>query len=113
MRRVINRKQIQQTKDYYFNGRPLTFDKDSGYTFSDHPAMDKCVEYFLSLDGFELVGQEKKEVPKQEPKKEKKQSENLNKKNEFTKKTEKKSDFVVKETKADEKTQSKESKKEE
>lgn len=72
MRQIINKNQQQQTQAYYFNGRPIMFNKQSGYTFSDHSNMDATVEYFLSLDGFELVSGKKPSKPKQEVKKEEK-----------------------------------------
>ena len=55
MRTIINKKQTQPTLAVYYNGRPIMFNKDTGYSFSDSSEMDECVNYFLSLDGFELV----------------------------------------------------------
>lgn len=80
MRQIINTKQHNNTASYYYNGRPISFDRKEGTYFSDKKEMDDCVNYFLNLDGFELVSEKKKEEPKQEPPKMKNTSQNVFKK---------------------------------
>jgi len=70
MRQVINKLQVRNSKQYFYKGSPLLFNKVTGYLFSDDKAMDDMVNYFLSLDGFELKSDKKKETPKQTYKKE-------------------------------------------
>ena len=90
MRQVINTKQKNNTQYYAYKGKPVLFSKKDGYKFSDHPAMDEMVNYFLSLDGFKLVTAEKKEQPKQQPKEQKKEHKKEFKKEEKVKEVPKK-----------------------
>ncbi len=66
-RRIINKKQKSLFKYYDFNGKLIQFHRENGYLFSDHKAMDDCVNHFLSQKDFCLKENKKIESKIEEP----------------------------------------------